>query len=355
MAEFLEAVRVAFDNAGRIVPWPLHVARIAPYYADIEAADLLRRARILRERGRTPADLAALYPSASSAKSLMLDLIPGMKDAALPAADRTGFVTTIFTGLAEIEHGDAFCRDGTHRIMSDVEAQRLVDGPCWTEDRALASAAFGLSGAAQSLVWSMHFYGWTDICFVIHGPYRVTAHDGTPATLVVRDFFDLDPGELWPQLPEPPCRTIRLATVHDHSDEFGIDIFNHLLHRNALLSSTRAVHLSVDDRELVSADEASGLRGRLVELVRQQKTVVDGMSEHEVATKFVESRYYAFRGWRTALGDDWRPPAEVYQRLQTIPLPPDPPADDGWDALRDVFDPRLDWPAPPPDDRRGTP
>lgn len=343
---FLDAVRIAFENVGTIVPWPLHVARIAPYYADLEATDLVRRLRMLRAAGRTPAEIAALYPSASSAKSLLLDLVPGMKDAGLPAAEREDFVATMFAGLAGIEHGDVFCRDGTHRLLSPEDAVQLAETAHRTEDRDLAAAAFGLSGAAQSLVWSMHFYGWTDISFVIHGPYRVTTADGTAATLVVRDFFDLQPAPLWPELPAPPCGTIRLATLHDDSDTFGIDIFNHLTHRNALLSSTKAVLLTVDDRELTSAEDALALRGALIALVRRQKQIVDALGERELATKFVESRYYAFRNWRAALGDDWRPPAEVYQRLRTLPLPPDPPSDDSWAALRDVFDPRVDWPAP---------
>jgi len=59
----------------------------------------------------------------------------------------------------------------------------------------MAEAAFALSGAAQSLVWSMHFYGWTDISFVIPRPPT-----GSPGRAGARrcwscsDFFDIAPG-----------------------------------------------------------------------------------------------------------------------------------------------------------------
>ncbi|TCO61913.1 hypothetical protein [Actinocrispum wychmicini] len=347
---FLESVRTAFDNAGQIVPWPLHVARIAPYYSDVEAVDLVRRLHTLRAKGLGPAEIVALYPSASSAKSLMLDLVPGMKDAGLPVAERLDFVDTVFAGLAERESGDVFCRDGTHRLLTDGEASEFARTARWwdattVDGRELAQAAFALSGAAQSLVWSLHFYGWTDISFVIHGPYQVTGPDGWSRVLVVRDFFDISPGVLWPQLPVPPCRTIRLSTLHDDTDEFSIDIFNHLLHRNALLASTTATSLDVDGATVADVSAARAMSDAIVSIVRQQKKVVDGLSVRELATKFVESRYYAFRDWRAATGDSWRPPEEVYRRLRDVPLPPDPSSEPSWDELRDIFDPRLDWPA----------
>jgi hypothetical protein len=349
--EFLDSAGVAFRNAGQIVPWPMHVAHIAPFYSDLEAADLVWRLSCLRASGTGPAGIAALYPSASSAKSLMLDLIPGMKDAGVPADVRLDFVSTVFAGLAERERGDVFCRDGAHRLLTGTQASALTSTAEWTPaagaaGRDLAKAAFTLSGAAQSLVWSMHFYGWTDISFVIHGPYQVTGPDGHPAALVVRDFFDLESDELWPELPEPPCRDIRLCTLHDDSDAFSIDIFNHLLHRHPLLASTTWISLSVDGGPAHRVADLAALSRALVNIVRRQKTVIDALDRQEVATKFVESRYYAFRRWRSATGDRWRPPPEVYQRLRDLPVAADPVDDPPWQALRDIFDPRLDWPGP---------
>jgi hypothetical protein len=259
----------------------------------------------------------------------------------------------VFAGLAEIAHGDVFRRDGTHRVLDSAAAEELAAAALWTAadtppGQDMANAAFALSGAVQSLVWSVHFYGWTDISFIIHGPYPVTGPDGKPATLVVREFFDVVPGELWPDIPQSLCLSIRLCTLHDDTDQFSIDIFNHLLHRRALLASTRWVSLIVDGSPLNEVTAVTSLYRALVGAVRQQKTAVDALDERAVATKFVESRYYAFRNWRRATGDDWRPPAEVYRRLRDLPLAPEPPGDASWQVLREIFDPRLDWPAPAP-------
>ncbi|TCR16034.1 hypothetical protein [Streptomyces sp. BK205] len=339
--DFLNAVGEAFENAGEIVPWPLHVAQLGPFYSDIEALDLIACYHEARAAGLSDSALARLYPSASSAKSLMLDLVPGMKAAGVPAADRVDFVTAVLTGLAEAETGDVLCRDGGHRLLRPEEAEDYRGAPGWTTREDAAKDAFALSGAAQALVWSMHFYGWTDISFVIHGPYPVASDQ----VLIVRDFFDLSPAPLWPHLPEPPCRSLRVLSLHDATDRFRIDIFNHLLHERPLLASTRAVRVVADGTDLAASGEPRALRDTLVALVRQQKKAIGALSEREVLAKFVESRYYAFRDWRTRTGIPWQPPADVRARLAELPIPPAPGAgEESWHVLKDVFDPRIDFP-----------
>ena len=346
---FLVAVGLALTNAGQIVPWPLHVAQVSGFYSDREAEDLMSRFAALRATGTTDADLARLYPSTSSAKSLMLDLVPGMKEAGIARDDRVAFVTSILRGAAELETGDVFCRDGGHRLLTATQAAELLEAPGWHpadgSGRKAAVAAFGLSGAAQALVWSTHFYGWTDIAFVIHGPYPAVSGDGQSQVLIVRDFFDMPPGELWPELPEPPCRSLQIMALHDATERFTIDIFNHILHARPLLASCRAIRVVADGKDVAGAEIVPELRSEFVRMVRRQKAVLDGLTTREVLARFVESRYYAFRHWRVLAGDSWRPPAEVYARIAEWPIPPPPPDDDeAWEVLRKIFDPRDDAP-----------
>jgi hypothetical protein len=335
---YLDAIGRAMANAGDIVPWPLHLAQIGPYYGDIEGADLYTRLRAFEAAGASDEDIARLFPSASSAKSLLMDLVCGLKDAAVPAADRTWFVGRMLAAIGTAETGDIFCRDGAHRLLTESAATALVEGAGWSEcSQPAGKAAFSLSGAAQALIWSQHFYGWTDIGFVIHGPYRVALPDGRPGQLVVRDFFDLLAADVWPQLPPLPVRRLQVSSLHDLSDRFEVDIFNHLLHARAQADSCVAVRVTADDRP-IAPDAMNDLRKLCLDRVRHQQGDIERMDEPQVLTKFIESRYYALRGWR---GADWRPPAEVLTRIKERPLVPPPPAA-GWPTLRMLFDPRVD-------------
>lgn len=335
--DYLSAIETAMTNAGDIVAWPLHLAQIAPYYGDVEAVDLHRRLRERVAQGMSDRDIGNLFVSASSGKSLLMDLIPGLKVAGLDADERVWFVEKIFDGLAAVEAGDIFCRDGAHRLFTDLDVEEALSAPYWMDGAIAAHArsAFALSGAAQAVVWSQHFYGWTDIGFVIHGPYAAGAEQ-----LVVRDFFDLRPVALWPDAAAVPLGTLRVFSRHDASDRFTVDIFNHLLHTRAPAESCVGLRVELDGEPVVDRAIFDQIRAALVEQVRRQHATIRSMDATGVLAKFVESRYYALRGWR---GDDWRPPAEVMRRLRELPLPP-APTEESWDELRVIFDPRAEWP-----------
>src|SRR6185503_14851655 len=95
--------------------------------------------------------------------------------------------------------------------------------------------------AAQALIWSLYFYGWTDVAFEIHGPYRVTGADGGDRDLIVREFFDLRPLALWPEIEAMPVSSVTVLAEMDAAACSKIDVFNHLTHKGNLHEQTRAV------------------------------------------------------------------------------------------------------------------
>lgn len=336
--DYLNAIAAAMEHAGDIVPWPLHLAQIGPYYADAEARDIYGRLTDKVAAGASDREIGSLFVTASSGKSLLMDLIAGLKDAEISPDERAWFVTKILTSVASVETGDVLCRDGAHRLLTDAAAAAVAAACAPRADWAARypTSVFTLSGAAQALVWSQHFYGWTDIAFVIHGPYKVAGG----AQLIVRDFVDLRPVELWPHSADMPVRRLRLASVHDASDRYAVDIFNHLLHSRAQLDSCVALLAECDGAVVADPLELDRLRRILVGQIRRQHELLSAMDPASQAGKFVESRYYALRGWRAP--GDWRPVPEVLTRLRELPLAP-PPPDGDWDFLRRLFDPRLEF------------
>jgi len=339
--DYLTALGTAMSNAGQIVPWPLHLAQIGPYYDDIEARDIYDRLRAKDAAGAYDLDIGSLFLSASSGKSLLMDLIPGLKEAEIEMADRVWCVGRILDGLAAVETGDVLCRDGAHRLLSDQEAEQVAHGCPHREQlsESYPRSAFALSGAAQAVIWSQHFYGWTDIGFVIHGPYEIP---DAGEQLVIRDFIDLSATELWPQSASASIRRLRICSLHDRTDRYSVDIFNHLLHSRAQLDSCVAVSVECDGVSWTDPAALDALRRELTGIVRGQQAAIAAMSTQQVLAKFVESRYYALRLWRAP--GDWHPVPEVYQRIKDRPIEPAPPEGD-WTLLRKLFDPRLEFSA----------
>jgi hypothetical protein len=343
---YLDAIYLAMRDAGDFQPSPFHIAEVAPYFLDIEALDLHARLRQLASE-LSDRELASLFPGANSMKTLLMDLVCGMKMVSLPASERVWFVERIFDAMAAAETGDIFCRDGTHRLLAAEEAQQLASAPGWqpvdnTGPRSLGRAAYRASACGQAMVWSLYFYAWTDMGWEIHGPYEVQSSDDKPRLLLVRDYFDLAPSLLWPEIGHWPMRSMRLMTLHDTAAEIRIDVLNHALQNGSWLESTRGIQLSVDGAP-VEGEGMAAVASRLLDAARDHQQIVSRMTRPELLKKFCASRYYAFRRWRTWFGDDWQPPADVERRIDQHPFGMGPEAEtDDLDLLRQAFDPRTE-------------
>lgn len=340
---YLDSVFDAFSATGRIVPWPIHIATIFPYFSDLEARELYDRLRLVAPAG--PAAVAQMHINSSVAKALLMDLIPGLKELPdLTTADRVWFVETVFDSLEVISHGDIFCRDGRYVKLSgdDVSKLRAKAAPSLeVGDPVKCRFAYRLSAAAQALIWSLFFYGWTDVAFEIHGPYRVIGSDGGESDLVVREFLDLRPLAVWPGMKLLPITTLTVIAEMDIAACSRIDVFNHLTHKGNLHEQTAAVAVLMDGQPVTDDGAWEEVVKDMVAAQQSQHEHVRNLSRSDLIHKFIETRYYAFRKWREPFGLDWRPPEEVAQRLKTwepivIPLEGGPSPE----TLRRAYDPR---------------
>jgi hypothetical protein len=344
---YLDAMEEALSGVGDTPSTSLHIADVAPFFMDVEAIDLLDRLHRLDAEGATDRQIGELFPSANAIKTLLMDLVCGMKVAGIPAPERVRFTERMFDAMEAVEFGDIFCRDGTHQVWDPDEAQRYAGAATWTgaDDAAgldLARAAFRTSASCQALVWALYFYAWTDMGWEVHGPYDVTLPDGGRRRLLVRDYFDLAPSLLWPEIEDWPVTRVRLSTLHAVTAELRFDVLNHVRHDLPWLASAEAVELRFDGAVASGVAEARATSRRILELARWLLARIDTWDRGALVRRFVDSRYYAFRRWRTRFGDEWATPAEVVARIERDPYGAPPAVTDDLDLLRLAFDPRSD-------------
>ncbi len=343
--QWLSALELAFVHTGQIAPWPMPISEVAPYFSDLEAADLYQKMQVITRPG-SKIKLSDLFVSCGATKGSLMDLIVGLKVAkpAISATQRVWFVEKIFDALEEVQSGDIFCLDGTNRIWQQDQAQKVCQATHWTHDPALIRSCFKVSASIKALIWSLYFYGWDDVGYQHHGPYPVTLADGTKALLVVSDFFNIRPVELWPETKEFDYPNAKLLVLYKPMSAINIDIFDHPSVRGALTEAASAVYLEVGGKEIISTKMAGGVCGKILHQVARQHELLNSMTHRQVTWKFVESRYYAFRKWRAAFGQDWRPPKLILDIINTWKEIRLDAADElGWNELKQAFDPRSNY------------
>jgi len=332
----------ALTGVGDFQPRPFHIVEVTPYFLDLEAIDMVSRLRRLDAERADDREMADLFAGTNSMKTLLMDMVCGMKIAGIKADERVWFVERMFDLMSAAETGDIFCRDGSHRLLTEGQAQQLVDGASWSTDTDLVTTAYRASAAAQATVWGLFFYAWTDMGWEIHGPYDVTAPDGTPAALLVRDYFDLAPAILWPEIEDWPVSRMRLISLHHPDPAIRLDVLNHVWFESPWAAGSRAIELRADDAVLDSVTALRSLSQRLTQAGKALQARIARTERVPLLQRFASSRYYALRRWRARFGDDWEPPAEVNARIVAMPFPGSSAQTGDLALLRLAFDPRSD-------------
>jgi len=346
--QYLKVLGQAFEKTGEIAPWPIHVGAVAPYFSDVEARDIYDKLKMISKQDQPKKILRKLVVAPAVTKALLMDLIVGLKAARPPisARERVWFVEYIFDVLEEMMTGDIFCRDGTNLLLTKNEAQKLSNQISWiwlNSEKELGRSIYKASASTKSLIWSLYFYGWDDIGYEIHGPYKVQLANNKKALLVITDYFDIKPTLLWPSMITFPHHSIRLMALYDPKTDLKIDIFCHMVNKGDLLNNTVGLYLEANDLPIRTKEGAEALSKELLERVMKQHKALETMKKEEIIKKYIESRYYAFRRWRIYFGEDWYPPKKVLERIKKwgiIELKET--GGPTWEELKKAFDPRTE-------------
>ena len=125
---------------------------------------------------------------------------------------------------------------------------------------------------------------------------------GEGAILVVRDYYDLDPRELWPEI-EMPHKKMRILAVY-RNIKFEIDFANHPMTHESIGPKLIGYKVFVDDKA-IKMNEIESLTSKFHEVISSQTKKVNAMSKLDQVRKGAEIAYYLFRGLR---GESWKPP-----------------------------------------------
>ena len=346
---YLNSQEKAFARAGDKVPWPMHVASVIPYFADLEASDVFLKIKLLSEQNVPIQTIKTLFIGPSVTRSTLMDVIAGLKSTKppIPVDERVWFVEYIFDIIQEMQSGDIFCLDDTDRILHPREIDSLYKNTPWNYSEAqndFGRSVYKVSASLHALMWSLYFYGWSDVGFEFHGPYEIISADGTKLYLIIRDFFDIKPTLLWESMESFPYSKIRIMALYKQDTDLHIDIFNRLFTKENLLKATVGIYIEIDNVVLKTKEEVEILHKHISQRILEQHKLVQAMSQEEVVKKFIESRYYVFRKLRMHFQEDWRPPTFVLQRVHDWGLidisKSEPPS---WEILKRGFDPRDDF------------
>ncbi len=345
---WLKGLEIAMTSTGEIAPWPVHVSIPSIYGGDIEAGDLFRKLKFICQTESQPLEIVSrLFDGPSVAKALLMDVIPSLKivKPAIPVDQRVWFVDQILQAIELLQAGDIFCLKGVNETLDSNEVRSLYEQTPWIwlktkkEKEEIGRSFYKTSATTKSLIWSLYFYGWDDVGYEIHGPYKVNDFQ-----LIVTHYFNLKPTPLWPKIGSFPYSSVKLLALYPKAVGLKVDMFIHFFNQGNLLEATKGIYLEANGVPIKNATSAQLLSQVVLKRVMKQHATIKAMGKEEIIKKYIESRYYAFRRWRQYFNEDWRPPQKVFDRIKKWGII-DIPAGKGptWSELKKAFDPRTNY------------
>jgi hypothetical protein len=232
--------------------------------------------------------------------------------------------------ISYLKYGDIFCGNGANIIWSPAQVSDTTNDLQSLEAPSAARLVHQLAGVLWTYAESLYFVAH-ELSVEIHGPYKLF----NDYSLIVRDFFDLQPSALSPledTFVSP--RTVRILVVY-RSFQAHLDVYNNLY----VDAGTRLVDEVVSCQVLV--DDQVATHSQIQRLLQDASKAiavitnkVNSWSLEQIARHYVSIFWWRKAALSRALQKDWRPPQKVLDRVIEKNIPDASSANPSLEMLR---------------------
>jgi hypothetical protein len=246
--------------------------------------------------------------------------------------------------------GDDWLADGANRPRLDEPPNELARSGDWVADDPTAGAAIGrLTVAAHALTYSLYSDVFAHQSGEFLGPYELVPRAGSPTSLCLRTWSELEPLDLWPEFRGPGPSSVTVAAVYEDRVP-TVDIYNHVHWPASPARMLRRYRIWVDGAPAaISPADITELANSIAAVAREQFTHYRALGRPAHMRLWVRQRNHQFRRFFAAAGLPWEAP-EMEAAVEGRELLDDP----FWDrsfgrerlfsAWSRFLDPRVDLP-----------
>ncbi len=265
------------------------------------------------EQHKTPAEIALPFYNPARLYRIIDSTIYSMRRNHYRMAQQRAVVLRLLSLCRTLKYGSEFNEDGCN-VIYDPETVRRTSAslaPLRSTDESKIVHRFCavMWAYTEAICFRAH-----DVTKEIHGAY---SYDDGRKHFIVKEYLNLSPHELWPDMPLLPCRTVKIYKQYNETVRIRIDALNHLYHEGGqLVPSLEACRVEVDGQQA----DVELLREYLV---RVQQTVgsisryIERISWNERVLKYADIFWFRKKPFCDQRGRDWRVPAHVRQAIMT--------------------------------------
>ncbi len=349
--QFLKAIEEIFIGMDPRTFWPLNGGQVDAYFDVAEALDMYYKLTKLKKT-KSIQEIAEIMPAADIIRLfLQHNAIIGLKVAHklnidnIPAKKRLEYTLLLFDILKAKVQSDIFCLNGKNLIFNDRQLNEVLKIDWYIpkleqDKKKIAFLTIDANNFCYSLYYDLYMTGG----FYIHGPYNVSKKFGEHSTLIIRDYHDVNPKNIWPKL-NFPYKTMKILAIYKNLD-LKINFANHPTSKESVGDKLIAYKIIVDNKEY-EFQKIDQLINIFEKATKSQFDMINKMSDLDKIRKGALIEYYLFKDFRQGLKSDWKPPKIVEENIEKFGDKfikqfklQDKPEIKHW---RKLFDPRNDY------------
>jgi len=333
LLRFRESIIIPLANTDAD-KWPIRSGRISRLCLDEFSSEFFEDIHFLRQQNMSEPSIAALFRTPTHLWRMSHHLLNGLRLLSATLETQQQAMLTLLEIISYLKYGDLFCSDGANIIWSPAQFAETMDDLQPIEDPCAARLAHQLAGILWAYAESLYFVAH-ELSVEIHGPYKVPGG----ASLLVRDFFDLQPYPLWPSIDSLVShQTVRIMIMYKHLD-VHLDVYNNLyIDSGKRLIDEASCYQVLIDGHTASLSQIQQLileASRVIEVISNE---VNSWSLEQIARQYIHIFWWRKAVLSKALQKDWRPSEKVLQRVVERKLPDPTTANPSLEALHKQYD-----------------
>lgn len=290
---------------------PFPESALAPYYWNHLAKKILQAVKICKEKNIKPETIAETWKSQSWLRDQLATFVAYLDIIKLQKSEKI-LIIDFFHETLLLSKTDPFSLKGITHIYDTETVNGILSNLKWLESDKHAAREVGfLSTSLLTLGYALYTDLFPSVGVDFHGPYRLNKD----SHLIVRDFFDTKPEELWAESKEFRYKSLTIFTIYKKA-RFFIDFYGNLTCDENLTLILKRFAVVVDGKNIDSLREISNLGNYFSKLTVEIYKKFTNLNFEQTKRKFMEAHFYGYKSLCDLAGIDWEPPQKAYYAIE---------------------------------------
>ena len=288
--------------------WPIDLNAVSHLFTDIFVTELLENIRRLKSNGLVDQAIASGFKTSARIIRLIMPCVLGMKACGMSTETIREKVHYFLSLAKHLKYGDLSNRDGKNIVLAPGTLEDK--GNMITADKSSSLAVHKLC----AILWNYAeclFFRTHGFIREFHGPYYFP---GKKEEILIRDFIDLKPLELWKSSHPVGYQHIRIVAAYQDLG-ISIDIYNNVSINasSTYVNSLKSYYIEADGK-ILNLEELDRLYKFLSDVMLNITGEVETLEWRQLAKKYAEIFWYSKKELKN--DRDWRPPVAVQERIE---------------------------------------